>query len=443
MVRVRFAPSPTGFLHLGNARTAVFNALFAEKEQGSLILRIDDTDQARSRIEYEKGIVQDLDWLGFRIDEFYRQSERTSFYQEKALFLKETGRLYPCYETPEQLREMRERKRALGLAPVFRKQDAQKPVEASSPHWRLELFDEEVVFQDLIRGTVAIQTSHISDPIVVRADGAFSYLLCSALDDADLKISHVIRGEDHVVNTAIHCQIFEALVVPRPQFAHFSLMLNEKGEKFSKRTGALTLQELRSQGILPECVIASLCAIGCGKTPEVQHFRVKAQHFDLAAFGRASPCFDVKQLFQLNLAEKRKHMASLSYKEYQKMSSPVVPELFWEMIRHQVDSFEEAYCWYQKCQDLPDLCEHFEHSLEDKQYLCLAAAVLPEGGLNQNTWNDWTMILKERTGRKGKNLYHPLRYAIFRQDQGPQMKDLLPFISRDEVLKRLKGAMKA
>ena len=440
-ILVRFAPSPTGLLHAGNARTAVLNYLFARKTAGKFFLRIDDTDAGRSKPEFEAAIIADLAWLGVLHDVFARQSEREERYRIAADKLKAAGKLYPAYETPEELERKRKRAQARGLPPVYDRtalkltpdERAQLVSAGKKPHWRFKLSQSKVKWRDLIRGPVEIDTATLSDPVLVREDGRFLYTLPSVVDDIDFKVSHIIRGEDHVTNTAVQIEIFEALGAARPEFAHHPLIIGAGGESLSKRLGSLSLDQLRNEGIEPLTLVSYLAKIGTSDPIEPRpSLDVLATEFDFGKVGRAPAHFDPAELMALN----GKLLHTLSYdsvRERLATEGADLGEAFWEAVKPNLAKLADAA-------KLRPLIEGPVTPLrEDPELLSKAASLLPPEPFTESSWNEWTKALAAATGRKGRALYHPLRLALTGAETGPELKKLLPLIGRARALARLEG----
>lgn len=438
---VRFAPSPTGLLHAGNARTAVLNYLFARKMSGKFLLRIDDTDAGRSKPEFEAAIVADLAWLGVLHDVFARQSEREDNYRAAAEKLKAAGRLYPAYETPDELERKRKRAQARGKPPVYDRaalnlteaERAKLEAEGRKPHWRFKLSQSKVKWRDLIRGDVEIDTHTLSDPVLVREDGRFLYTLPSVVDDIEFGVSHVIRGEDHVTNTAVQIEIFEALGARRPEFAHHPLIVGAGGESLSKRLGSLSLDYLRNEGIEPLTLVSYLAKIGTSDPIEPRpSLDVLATEFDFAKVGRAPAHFDPAELTALN----GKLLHTLSYesvRERLKAEGADLGEVFWEAVKPNLTRLSDAA-------RLRTLIEGPVTPVrEDPELLTKAASLLPPEPYTDASWNEWTSAVGAATGRKGRALYHPLRLALTGSETGPELKKLLPLIGRARALARLEG----
>ncbi|HAK62679.1 MAG TPA: glutamate--tRNA ligase [Alphaproteobacteria bacterium] len=442
-VRVRFAPSPTGRLHVGNARTALLNYLFARKEGGEFVLRIDDTDRERSTKEYEDGIVQDLAWLGLAHDAFLRQSERFHIYAQAIEELKARGLLYPCYETAQELELKRKVQLGRGQPPVYDRAalkltDAQKQEFAArntSPHWRFLLPHESIAWRDLVHGEVAIHTQTLSDPVLLRADGQPLYTLPSICDDIGLGISHVIRGEDHLTNTAVQIALFRALGAEPPHFAHFPLLTGAGGENLSKRFGSLSVESLRREGLEPMALNSLLARLGTSDPVEPrQRLEELAAGFDLTHIGRASVKFDPQDLRLMNA----RILHGLPYTGAEARLKAIgvgggAP--FWEMARANLTLFSEAAEWWRVAAGpvAPVIAE------SDADFVAEAESLLPAADFSDSTWGAWTKAVTARTGRKGRDLFLPLRLALTGLDHGPEMKSLLVFIGPERAHARLRG----
>jgi glutamyl-tRNA synthetase len=438
---VRFAPSPTGLLHVGNARTAMLNWLFAKKESGKFLLRIDDTDTERSKPEYERAILEDLAWLGLTHDLFARQSGRADAHARAAEKLKASGRLYPAYESADELERRRKRQIAMHKPPVYDRaalnltseERAKLEAEGRKPHWRFKLSQTKVRWHDLVRGDVEIDTAHLSDPVLIREDGRFLYTLPSVADDVDFNISHVIRGEDHVTNTAVQIEIFEALGAAVPAFAHFPLLVGAGGEALSKRIGSLSLQEIRADEIEPLALACYLAKTGTSDAIELRpSLEALVQEFDFAKIGRAPAHFDPAELKSLNA----KLLHSLPYTNvHDRLTALGIPAsgAFWEAVKANLTHLSDA-------RDLWSLVAGpVTPVIEDATLVAKAAELLPSEPWDDSTWSAWTKAVSEATGAKGRALFHPLRLALTGRDSGPEMKKLLPLIGRTRALARLNG----
>jgi len=436
-IRVRFAPSPTGLLHVGNIRTALVNWLFARHDGGRFLLRLDDTDRERSREEHARAIEEDLRWLGLDWDEFARQSDRLDRYAAAAEALRAGGRLYPCYETETELALKRRAQQAQGLPPRYdRAALALSAAERQSleaggrvPHWRLLLREEEVHWDDLVQGPKTFQGQHLSDPVLVRHDGQPLYTLSSVVDDIEFGITHVIRGEDHVSNTAVQVQLTQALGASVPHYAHLPLLIDAEGKGLSKRLGSLSLRDLRGQGLEPLALASYLAKLGTADAIALRGSLAElAAELDFARFNRAQPRFDEQELWQLNA--RRVH--AMDFAE----AAPRVPGLdaaLWEAVRGNLARVAEAADWV-AVRDGP-----LAPTIEDAGFCAEAAALLPEAPFDRGTWRRWTDALKAATGRKGRALFHPLRLALTARESGPEMAALLPLIGREKAASRLRG----
>jgi glutamyl-tRNA synthetase len=438
---VRFAPSPTGLLHVGNARTALLNWLFARKENGAFLLRIDDTDTARSKQEYEQAIIEDLAWLGLTHDRFARQSERGEAYRAAAEALKASGRLYPAYETADELERRRKRQIAMHKPPVYDRaalnltpeERAKLEAEGRGAHWRFRLSQTKVRWHDLVRGEVEIDTAHLSDPVLIREGGSFLYTLPSVVDDIDLAVTHIVRGEDHVTNTAVQIEIFEALSAAVPKFAHFPLLVGAGGEALSKRLGALSLRELREDGIEPLALACYLAKTGTADAIELKpSLAVLITEFDFAKIGRAPAHFDPAELKSLNA----KLLHTLPYGEVRERLAALgisAGEPFWEAVKANLARLADAAdLWTLVAGPVTPV-------IEDASVVAKAAELLPPEPWDEASWSTWTKAVSDATGVKGRALFHPLRLALTGRDNGPEMKKLLPLIGRVRALDRLRG----
>lgn len=439
---VRFAPSPTGLLHVGNARTALLNWLFARAHGGRFLLRFDDTDTGRSREEYIEAIEHDLRWLGLTWDLSMRQSQRLDRYNEALQQLRDAGRVYACYESPEELDYKRWRQINAGQPPLYdrtglRLTDAQRrtfEAEGRRPHWRFLLTAETVAWDDLVRGPVQMQADHMSDPVVVREDGRFLYLLPSMVDDVDLGVTHVIRGEDHVSNTAVQIQICRALGGEPPIFAHLPLMTDISGKGLSKRLGSLTVSSLAEDGIEPMALNAYLANLGTGEPLSVfTSLAGLAEDFDLSRYGRGTPKFDEPQLRTLNNRLLHESPYAAVDPQLRAMGLDHADAAFWEAVRSNLSRLSEARYWHDVCFGT------IEPVVPDPRFLDEAATLLPAEPWGSETWETWTKALKGATGRKGKELFRPLRLALTGVEHGPELKALLPLIGRQTAERRLHG----
>ena len=436
MTHTRFAPSPTGRLHVGNIRTALHNWLLARKGGGRFSLRIDDTDAARSREEYVEAIRADLAWLGLEPDAEVRQSERLPLYENAFDRLRAAGRVYPCFETAQELELKRKVLLGRGLPPIYDRaalqlteaERAARIAAGEQPHWRFMLDHETPIeWHDAIRGPQHFDPAQLSDPVVRRADGSWLYMLPSAVDDIEMGISHVLRGEDHVSNTALQMQMFQALGAAPPAFAHEALLVGSEG-KLSKRLGSLGCDHLRDIGIEPAALLALLARLGTSQPVEpVLDRQTLVSGFDLAHFGRAPARFDDAELARLNSAI----IHQLPFAAVADRLPRGMDEAGWHAVRPNLATVSEAGEWWRL---VTGPIDHPDFSPEDRAYLAQAAKALSWG---DDPWHTLTGRLKTETGRKGRALFLPLRLALTGMDHGPDMAELLPLIGEAEARARL------
>jgi len=447
-VKVRFAPSPTGKLHVGNIRTALVNWLFAKGQGGTFVLRIDDTDLERSTKENEDGIRNDLTWLGMTWDETFKQSERFARYADAAEQLKAKGLLYPCYESPEELERRKKIAQSRGRPPVYDRAaleltDAQKrdlEAQGRKPHWRFKLSGGRAEWNDLVRGQQSIDTSSVSDPVLIREDGSFLYTMPSVVDDVDAKITHVIRGEDHVTNSGAQIEIFLALGAQPPEMAHMPLLIGADGQGLSKRLGSLSAEQLRNEGYEPMALLSLLAKIGTSDPVEAREsLQQLALEFSFSKMGRAPARFDENELNGLNahivhamsFDTVRPRLAKLAY------GDKATPE-FWDTVKGNLQGVSDAAVWlavvYGGGLTGPDL------EADDRAFIGEAAALFPDGALTLDSWKAWTDAVKDKTGRKGKGLYQPLRRVLTDQEAGPEMNRMLLLIGAEKARARLAQA---
>lgn len=440
-VTVRFAPSPTGLIHIGNARTALLNALFARRARGAFVLRFDDTDAARSRRDYADQTEADLAWLGIPPDRLVRQSERFALYAASAERLKQIGRLYACYETAEELERRRRIQLARGLPPIYdraalaltHEDRARLEGEGRRPHWRFRLEPGTVVWTDAVRGPSHVDAASLSDPVLVREDGSYLYTLPSVVDDIDLGITHVIRGEDHVTNTAVQIQLFEALGAAPPAFGHHNLLTTTGGEGLSKRSGALSLKQLRDDGYEAMAVASLAVLVGSAESVRpVASMEELASLVDLGAISRAPARFDPAELDGLNA----RLLHELPYDAVEQRLQDLgvgggAP--FWEAVRTNLVRLDEARDWWRV------VTGPLTAAASDDPVLAEAVARLPPAPWDDSTWGTWTKSVSAASGRKGRALFMPLRLALTGLDHGPELARLLPLIGHDRAERRLRG----
>ncbi len=437
-IKVRFAPSPTGYMHIGNIRTALFNWLWAKRMGGNFMLRIDDTDSVRSKKEYEDYLRESLVWLGLTWEEEARQSARFERYNEVTQKLIKEGRIYPCYETAEELEFKRKRAMNKGLPPIYDRQalsytaeDIKKfEAEGRKPHYRFKLIDGEIAWDDVVRGRVKYEAQNLSDPIIIREDGSYLYHLPSVIDDCDFGITHIVRGEDHVTNTASQIQMFEAIGGKVPTFAHLPLLTGKEG-KLSKRLGSLGVKDLKDDGVENMTICSFLAKLGTSEAIEPFYtLEDLAQSLDFSKIGRSQPKFDEEELKHFNI----KYIHNLPYEIIKGRVS--VTETFWNQIKANLEKVSDYEVWNTICND------EIEPIVEDKEFTSCAANLLPEQPWDNDTFSTWVNVIKEQTGKKGKELFHPIRLALTGQENGPELKVLLPLIGYEKAFKRL-NAIKA
>jgi len=431
----RFAPSPTGYLHVGNLRTALFNFLIARKSGGTFILRLDDTDPERSKQEYVDAIKEDLDWLGLTWDRVERQSERLDRYADAAERLREAGRLYECFETPTELDLKRKKQLNMGKPPVYDRaalalsEAERETLRAERPgHWRFRLDHARIEWTDGILGDLSIDAASVSDPVLIRGDGQVLYTFASVVDDTEMGVTDIVRGSDHVTNTATQIQIIEALGGSVPAFAHHSLLTGPQGEALSKRLGTLSLRDLRARGVEPMALLSLMARLGSSQPVELAgSIDDLAAGFDISNFGAAPTKFDEADLFPLTA----RYLHGLPYAalrdEIAALGVPAdLAEPFWNVVRENITTRAEIGAWWALCRDgaTPEVAE------EDRDFVAEALALLPEPPYDSGTWPDWTEAVKQRSGRKGKALFMPLRKAVTGRARGPEMADLMPLLQK-------------
>lgn len=445
-VLVRFAPSPTGLLHIGNIRSALFNWLFARRQGGKFMLRLDDTDRERSTAAFAQGIERDLKWLGLTWDVFARQSDRLDRYRGILEKLKDSGRVYPCYETQAELDLKRKTQLGRGLPPVYDRaalkltdaERAEQERQGRKPHWRFRLDSAPVTWDDVIQGHKSFPATSLSDPVLVREDGVPLYTFCSVVDDADFGITHVIRGEDHVANTAVQIQIWQAVTDKAPPvFAHFPLIVSASGVEMSKRLGTLSIASMRDDmEIEPMAINALLAYLGTSDSvaPHLTPEELAAS-FDLGKISRATPKFSAEDLQALNAKILHLTGYDAARERLKTLGIPDNNEAFWNAVRPNLTRLSDARQWWQVVQGpvAPVIAD------EQSGFVAAALNLLPPPPWNEETWGQWVGAIKYATGRKGKDLFLPLRLALTGADHGPEMKALLPMIGPVRTRARLEG----
>jgi glutamyl-tRNA synthetase len=450
-VKVRFAPSPTGNIHIGNARPALINWLFAKQRGGEYLLRYDDTDVERSKLEFAQGIARDLEWLGIHPDQVEWQSKRAAIHRAATDRLIAAGLLYPCYETADELDRRRKRQAARGLPPIYDRaalklsgeDKARLEAEGRKPHWRFLLPNHggdpfapqrtEVRWDDLVRGEEIVDLASVSDPVLVREDGSWLYTLPSVVDDIDTGVTHIIRGDDHVTNTGVQIAIFRALGANVPVFGHLNLLTTASGEGLSKRLGSLSLKSLADDGFEPMAV-ASLAVLigGAGPVEPMASMAALAERFDITKVGKSAAKFDTSELDALNAKLVHGYEWADVANRFAEGSFGSDPASFWNAVRGNISRVREASQWWERLKSATPVVD-----AEDREFITLAASMLPPEPWSHGTWGEWTSALKAASDRKGKGLFMPLRKALTGLEHGPEMAALLPLIGRERTLARL------
>ncbi|MBR1735047.1 MAG: glutamate--tRNA ligase [Alphaproteobacteria bacterium] len=452
-VRVRFAPSPTGMLHVGNIKIALLNYIFAKKYNGKLILRIDDTDLERSTKESEKQILDDLEWLGIKYDEFYRQSERIEKYQYFFEKLKSEERVYPCYETKEELALKRKTQTMSGIPPVYDRSALQLTDEqrnsleraGNKPYWRFKLNENSISkWHDLLHGDIHIPLNTVSDPVIVKPDGGFVYTFASVVDDADIGITHIIRGDDHVTNTATQIDIFNAIYGKNPEFAHVPLMSTIDNQEVSKRTGSdLSIVNMHKAGILPEAIIEVLMSIGTSNNIDI-HDTIESliDKFSFDKMSLASPKFnieDVKSVSRKILAERNFNQVKNEIEKIwgnRKKLSDEKMSLFWDTIKGNIDRISDITTWFEALFEANKFPESSETI--SKQFIEQMLQSLP----NDANFDSWIKKLKEISGKKGRDLFHPIRIVLTGIENGPELRKITELLGYDNIRLKIEKYIK-
>jgi glutamyl-tRNA synthetase len=441
-IKVRFAPSPTGFLHVGNIRAAIINYLYAKKTGGQFFLRLDDTDVERVRDEYREMILTDMNWLNLDYDLLFKQSDRLAKYEEAKNKLIANGRLYECFETAEDLNFQRKAQIASGISPIYNRaalnlnpeQKESLRAQGLKPHYRFLLEDKITSWDDKIKGKITYEGRHFSDPVLVRDNGVPTYTFCSVVDDVDYEITDIIRGEDHITNTAIQIQIFEALGAKSPDFSHLALVKASDG-KISKREGGFDVRSLRNDGYEPMAIVNLLAQIGTSDQLKIhKDFDELVRDFDFSKFSKSATNYDIYELTNIN----QKLLQSLDFVAVSKRLKEIeiseeISEKFWNSLKLNISFLYELKEWI-------TICNHefrFENKESDKEFLREAASLLPKDTADENCWNLWLNEIKKKTDRKGKDLFMPIRLALSGKEHGPELKFLVNLIERKEILNRL------
>jgi len=435
MTVTRFAPSPTGYIHVGNLRTALMNWMIARKSGGTFILRLDDTDPERSKQEYADGIQRDLEWLGLTWDRIERQSDRLDQYHAAADELRKAGRFYEAFETPTELDLKRKKQLNMGRPPVYDRaalalsedEIAKLRAERGAGVWRFKLHQQRIEWADGILGDISIDAASVSDPVLIRADGQVLYTLASVVDDTEMGVTHVVRGSDHVTNTATQIQIIEALGGSVPSFAHHSLLTGAQGEGLSKRFGALALRDLRERGVEPMALLSMMARLGSSDPIEVRASHDELiEGFDITHFGSSPTKFDENDLFPLTA----RHLQGLSYEAVKADVSGLgvpdhIAEKFWMVVRDNITVKAEMADWWGFFRDgttSPIIAD------DDRAFVTEAYGLLPPFPYDETTWSAWTGAVKAATGRKGGALFMPLRKAVTGRPRGPEMAEVMAML---------------
>ncbi len=439
MLRSRFAPSPTGLLHIGNARSAVLNWAYIKSKGGEFILRIDDTDKERSKKEYENFIKEDLAWLGISWNKSFNQSDRKKIYDKKIQELKEKKRIYPCFETPEELSLKKKSQLTSGKPPIYDRsalslnsqQISDLIKSGKKPHWRFKLEDGKIQWNDLIKGNVSFESKNLSDPVLIREDGTLLYHLPSVVDDIEEKITNIIRGEDHITNTAFHIQIFKALNSNIPSFAHHTFLTDHEGKGFGKRLGSLSIQKLKKDGFENLTILNYLLSIGTSKnlTKEIV-LDLILKDFDIETLSLSSPKFSLDVLKLLNKDILQKYEFSNIKNRFEDLGYKDIDEKFWIFVKNNINFFYECFDW----RDI--ILTTLPYNNENLDFLRTAANLLPNEPFDINTWGEWIALIGDETGLKGRELFMPLRLALTGKEKGPELKYLLPLLKKENILKK-------
>ena len=438
----RFAPSPTGFLHVGNIRAAIINFLYAKKIGGKFFLRLDDTDIERVRDEYREQILRDMAWLGLEYDALFKQSDRLQQYEAAKNRLIASGRLYECFESPEELNLQRKAQIASGLTPIYNRaalklNDEQKKslrAQGLTPHYRFLLEEKNVSWNDKIKGKITYEGRHFSDPVLVRDNNVPTYTFCSVVDDVEMKITDIIRGEDHITNTAIQIQIFEAMGGKAPDFAHLALVKASEG-KISKREGGFDVKSLRAEGYEPMAIVNFLSQIGSSQSLKIdKNLAELVGDFAFEKFSKSATNYDISELKNVN----QKILQILDFADVAKGLEKIgisekISEKFWNALKSNLTFLFEIKEWIEIC----NREFRFENHEQDKEFLQQAAQLLPQDTADENCWNLWLEQIKKNSPRKGKELFMPIRLALSGKEHGPELKFLVNLISREEILARL------
>ena len=438
--KARFAPSPTGLLHVGNARSAALNWAYINNQGGEFILRIDDTDKVRSTRSFEKQIKEDLKWLGITWNKTFNQSARQNIYDKKIQELKNLNKIYPCFESPEELSLKKKSQLSSGKPPIYDRSSLRLTEEEISnlikagkkPHWRFKLEDKKIEWNDLVKGKVSFESKNLSDPVLIREDGSLLYHLPSVIDDIEEKITDIIRGDDHITNTAFHIQIFETLKSDIPKFGHHPFLTDESGKSFGKRLNSLSIASMRKKGYENMTLLNYLLSIGTSSNlTKEKDLKSLITKFNIENLSSSSPKFLINVLQSLNKEIVQSYSFGDVRQKFIDLNIKDVKEDFWNFIKNNINFFSECLEWLEiiKSTNIYDT--------ENSDFLKQAAEVLPDSPYDTQSWEEWTSLIKDKTGKRGKELFMPLRIALTGREKGPELKYLLPLLNRDYILKKL------
>ena len=441
MIRLRFAPSPTGFLHVGNVRSAILNWIYAKKNNGEFILRIDDTDSLRSKKDYENAIKDNLKWLGLDWHKTFNQSSRNELYEKNISKLKEINKLYPCFETQEELALKKKALLSSGKPPIYdrsslsltNKEIEQFLNEGKRPHWRFKLEPELISWNDSIKGKVSFDSKLLSDPILIREDGSLLYHLPSVIDDINEEITHIIRGEDHISNTAFHIQIFKSLNSSVPNFAHHPFLTDEDGKSFGKRLGSLSIENIKEQGFENIALLNYLLNIGSSNDIVAEkNIQSLIDNFNLNTISASNPKFSIEILKSLNKSLLQSYNTDDISDRINLINKKLSNDKLWQFVKNNINFFSEIKQWI-------EIIESDKITIPtniDNDFLEKSINHLPDEPFNENTWEIWTKKIKEETGYSGKDLFMSLRFILTGMHKGPELKYLLPLLNKNIILKK-------
>ncbi len=441
-MKCRFAPSPTGKLHIGNARSAILNWVFSKQNNGEFILRIDDTDKSRSSKEFEDAIKLDLKWLGLDWKNTFNQSSRIEIYNEKINVLKNNNRIYPCFETEEELALKKKSLLSSGKPPIYDRASLnlseeeinQKIKSGKRPHWRFKLENNEINWKDLIKGSVTFDPKNLSDPVLIREDGTLLYHLPSVIDDIHEEITHIIRGEDHIANTAYHIQIFQALESEIPTFAHHPFLIDEQGKGFSKRMGSLSIENFRKDGFENITLLNYFLFIGSSSNIKPMNDLTKIiNKFDISNISKSSAKYSKDSLISLNKDTIKLFSFDQIKDKLLHLSNNLQKESFWSFVKNNITFLHEVSIW----EKVITTIFNYKDFKIDNNFIDIAADELPNDPYDLNTWDIWTSKISNKTGFKGKDLFMPLRLVLTGKSHGPELKYLIPLFDKNRILQKL------